>query len=98
MTDAEAAKLAKLVKYVKGQQDAKVVVTGHTDSGLDAEGRTTLSNERAQAIKAYLKKMGISASRITVVGKADTEPVASNDTAKGRAANRRAEIEITGVK
>jgi len=69
-----------------------VTVVGHTDStGSDAINEP-LSRERAAAVRDYLSARGVSGSRITVAGRGSHEPVASNGTDAGRAANRRVEI------
>ncbi len=69
-----------------------VTVVGHTDStGSDAIN-DPLSRERAAAVRDYLYARGVDASRVSVEGRGSREPVASNDTEAGRAANRRVEI------
>ena len=69
-----------------------VRVVGHTDStGSDAINNP-LSLERAESVRNFLEDRGIGANRIEVVGRGSREPVASNDTAEGRAQNRRVEI------
>ncbi len=71
-----------------------VIVEGHTDSkGTDAYNEK-LSNRRAAAVRDYLVKKGISASRIRTEGLGESRPVASNDTDEGRAQNRRVELNI----
>ncbi len=69
-------------------------VYGHTDStGSDAYNQT-LSEQRAQSVAGYLGSHGVQAARIGTRGFGETQPVASNDTDSGRAANRRVEIKI----
>ena len=53
-----------------------------------------LSRERAQSVKAYLANQDIMAARISTSGFGETRPIATNDTANGRAQNRRVEIQI----
>jgi outer membrane protein OmpA-like peptidoglycan-associated protein len=70
----------------------RVTVVGHTDStGGDAVNEP-LSRERAQAVRDYLSLRGVTASRVSVQGRGAREPVATNDTESGRAANRRVEV------
>ena len=70
----------------------RLTIVGHTDStGSDAIN-DPLSRERAMAVRDYLSSRGVAASRVTVAGRGSREPVASNDTDSGRAANRRVEI------
>ncbi len=75
-----------------------VIATGHTDSiGTDAYNQR-LSERRAAAIKDYLVSKGIPASKITTIGKGESQPVATNKTAEGRQKNRRVDIEFKGVR
>ncbi|MFG6455540.1 OmpA family protein [Roseateles sp. BYS96W] len=72
--------------------NVRVMVVGHTDStGSDAIN-DPLSRERAAAVRDYLSARGVAPSRISTSGRGSHEPVASNDTDRGRAANRRVEI------
>jgi len=76
------------------QQHERVVVevAGHTDSiGTEAYNQG-LSERRATTVKDYLVSKGIKASRMTVKGYGEAQPVASNDTEEGRAMNRRVEL------
>ena len=77
--------------------DTEVMITvGHTDStGPEAYNRK-LSIRRAEAVKAYLISTGIDASRVYTEGKGETQPVADNKTAAGRAKNRRVTVEVVG--
>jgi outer membrane protein OmpA-like peptidoglycan-associated protein len=69
-----------------------VRIVGHTDStGSDAINNP-LSKARADSVKDFLVDRGIPASRVETAGRGEREPVASNDTAEGRARNRRVEI------
>jgi len=72
----------------------KVIIAGHTDNTGDTLNNLKLSQKRAEAVKAYLVDRGVDASRLTARGYGDTEPTASNDTAQGRAQNRRVELRI----
>lgn len=70
----------------------RVTVVGHTDSTGGDAVNDRLSRERAQAVGDYLSSRGVDSAHMRVVGRGAREPVASNDTASGRAANRRVEI------
>lgn len=73
-----------------------VTVYGHTDNTGTLAVNERVSLERAQSVRNYLETKGINSSRfLKVEGKAYNEPVASNDTADGRAANRRVEVYIS---
>jgi outer membrane protein OmpA-like peptidoglycan-associated protein len=72
--------------------DATFHVRGYTDStGPDAENQK-LSTKRAQTVAERLEQSGIQPSRIRVEGRGEADPIATNDSEEGRAANRRVEI------
>jgi OOP family OmpA-OmpF porin len=86
------------VAKLRGVDLEMVIATGHTDSiGSDAYNQR-LSERRAAAVKAYLESRGIPASKITTIGKGESQPVATNRTAEGRQKNRRVDIEFKGVR
>lgn len=70
----------------------KIVVEGHTDSNGNDDSNLRLSQSRADSVRSYLISKGVKPERIRAVGKGETAPVAPNDTAEGRANNRRVEI------
>jgi OOP family OmpA-OmpF porin len=83
---------------MRGVDVEMVIATGHTDSiGTDAYNQK-LSERRAAAVKAYLVSKGIPASKITTIGKGESQPVATNKTAEGRQKNRRVDIEFKGTR
>jgi len=71
-----------------------VVLTGHTDDVGPAESNLGLGQKRADVIKNYLKGKGVSSDKIKSTTKGETEPLAENNTAEGRAQNRRTELQI----
>ncbi|MES9843099.1 MAG: OmpA family protein [Candidatus Sedimenticola sp. PURPLELP] len=72
--------------------DESLMIVGHTDSvGRDAYNQG-LSERRAQSVADYLAGQGISASKMSTMGKGETSPIADNGSAEGRAKNRRVEI------
>lgn len=76
-------------------QDTNVIVEGHTDSVGSANKNKTLSEKRANAVKEYLvANNAVSVEHVSVVGKGFEKPVAANNTAEGRANNRRIDIII----
>lgn len=77
--------------------DAKVVVTGHTDSTGPQGFNMNLSTMRALSVKTFLVNEGLSRDRVDTEGLGPTKPIASNDTPQGRAMNRRVEIVISGA-
>jgi outer membrane protein OmpA-like peptidoglycan-associated protein len=87
-------RLAPLAAFLAKQPGTLIQIAGHTDSqGTDASN-IGLSNRRAQSVGAYLTSTGVNANRITSVGKGESAPTATNDTAAGRAINRRVEVTI----
>lgn len=92
--------LEKLAEVLKKNTDINISVEGHTDnvplSGSGAmKDNWDLSVLRATSIVRILTQNGVSANQITPSGKGESQPVASNDTAEGRAKNRRSEIIIS---
>lgn len=81
-------------KYLKSIPAASLNITGHTDSSGSASYNQKLSERRANAVKAYLVEQGIDAQRINAAGAGESQPIASNKTAEGKAENRRVEVEI----
>lgn len=87
--------IARLLQ--KHEQILEVRIEGHTDSSGPRSVNQRLSRERAQSVKQYLVDQGIDSSRLTAVGRGESEPVASNDTEAGREKNRRVEFVIDKV-
>jgi outer membrane protein OmpA-like peptidoglycan-associated protein len=89
------ATIDRLAKVLNDSRDRKVTIEGHTDStGSDATNQS-LSEQRAMAVQSALMQRGVSGSQITSVGKGESTPVASNDSASGRQQNRRVEMIFT---
>jgi OmpA-OmpF porin, OOP family len=86
------------VGKMKGVTWQSVTATGHTDATGPAPHNARLSAERARTVKAYLVKKGLNPEMIKTRAKASTAPIANNDSADGRAQNRRTEIEFHGVR
>lgn len=80
---------------LKGQDDLEVEIGGHTDAMGSDEYNQRLSQQRADAVRAYLVEKGVASERLAATGYGEKEPVASNDTDEGRKANRRVEFRIT---
>jgi outer membrane protein OmpA-like peptidoglycan-associated protein len=84
--------LNMIIKVMKDNPDLKFEVDGHTDNTGQAAHNLTLSQQRAEAVKAQLIKMGIAGSRLTTKGFGDTKPISDNDSPEGKANNRRVEF------
>ncbi len=89
-------KLAKVAGIVSGHPGLRLDVEGHTDGVGGDEYNQRLSEQRGAAVRDYLTQAGMAASSVTAKGLGKTQPVASNDTAKGRQENRRVELVISG--
>lgn len=82
--------LAELADFLKRFSDLQVDVEGHTDNVGPEAYNMTLSQRRAEAVVDVLvNQYGIAADRLEAKGYGETRPIASNDTAEGRAENRR---------
>ncbi len=92
LTPASAGNLDTVVELLAGEPDRRVRIEGHTDDRGDAEFNTALSERRAAAVRDALVARGIDPARITIVGMGEDFPIAGNDTAEGRAQNRRVDV------
>jgi outer membrane protein OmpA-like peptidoglycan-associated protein len=72
--------------------DTTFQVSGHTDNSGSDKQNQQLATQRAKAVADYLASSGINPARISVVGRGESQPIATNDTSEGRASNRRVEI------
>jgi OOP family OmpA-OmpF porin len=88
--------LDQVVGVLSQFENVSVVIAGHTDSRGNADYNFNLSANRADAVRQYMISQGIPASQLTARGYGPTQPIASNDTAEGRARNRRIEFQLTG--
>jgi OmpA-OmpF porin, OOP family len=86
------------VAKMKGVTWQTVTATGHTDAIGAAPYNARLSARRAEAVKGFLVKKGLSAEMIKTQAEAAAAPVADNASDAGRARNRRTEIEFQGVR
>ncbi len=91
------AKLNEVVEFAAAYPDAKLEISGYTDSVGAEKYNLTLSERRAAAVKKYLVDKGVPDDRIDRKGYGEADPVASNKTKEGRAKNRRVEIRSVGV-
>ncbi len=100
LTPGAREKLSRLVGILQaypGPYD--IEVEGHTDSIGSHGYNQRLSEDRARSVASYLREAGVPGARIvSVQGFAETQPVASNDTAAGRQRNRRVELVIGGLR
>jgi outer membrane protein ompA family P60 len=86
--------LDNIAKIMNENDDFNFIIEGHTDNTGVAEHNLQLSQERADAIKAYLIRKGVKSKRLEAKGYGQTRPIESNDTERGREINRRVEINV----
>ncbi|MFW6021689.1 MAG: OmpA family protein, partial [Guyparkeria sp.] len=86
--------LDELSASIREYPNTVVRVEGHTDSTGSASHNQNLSLNRAQSVTTYLARSGVDSNRLQPVGYGFSRPIATNDTAEGRAQNRRVEILI----
>lgn len=87
-------KLREVAQALLEQGDSTILVEGHTDSRGSADKNQELSLLRAQEVRGYLVSQGIPTNSIQAAGLGEERPLATNDTAEGRANNRRVEIVV----
>ena len=86
--------LSQIINVLKKYPNSRFRIEGHTDSTGKKAKNMILSQNRADAVKVYLIQGGIASERLESVGYGPDKPIASNKTRKGRALNRRVEINL----
>jgi outer membrane protein OmpA-like peptidoglycan-associated protein len=86
--------LDNVVNVMKNNPAYKLEINGHTDNQGDDAMNLDLSKRRAAAVKKYLVSKGVAENRLKDQGFGETKPIADNNTAEGRAKNRRVEFKI----
>jgi outer membrane protein OmpA-like peptidoglycan-associated protein len=90
-----AGNLDKLVAFLGEYPNRNALIEGYTDSVGSEDYNQSLSQRRAESVKAYLVKRGIGSTRLVASGNGESSPVAGNESAAGRQENRRVEIIIS---
>lgn len=85
--------LEAVLAIMKKKPSLRIEIQGHTDNAGSASSNQQLSEKRALAVLRYLVKHGIDLDRLKSVGYGSDQPIASNDSAKGRKLNRRVELQ-----
>jgi OOP family OmpA-OmpF porin len=83
---------ANVAKSINDHPSVSYRIEGHTDSIGTHEYNEDLSQRRASTVRSYLENHGVAGGRLELAAHGETAPVASNDTAAGRAQNRRVDI------
>jgi OOP family OmpA-OmpF porin len=92
------AALDDLLSKLQGMNTEVMVTVGHADSVGSDKYNQKLSQRRAEAVKAYIVSKGVDGSRVYTEGKGESQPLADNKTAEGRAKNRRVTVEVVGTR
>jgi outer membrane protein OmpA-like peptidoglycan-associated protein len=87
--------VTNLTKLIRAFPSVTLRIEGHTDPSGDSAADQKRSLARADAVKDLLVKAGVPSDRLTTAGLGSEHPVASNDTAEGRARNRRIELSLS---
>ena len=90
-------RIVEVASAVK-DQPGRIVIEGHTDSRGSSEGNMILSRLRAESVMNVLTSNGVPRERMEAVGFGESRPIADNNTAEGRANNRRVEIVLSPLK
>ena len=85
----------RIANVIKQVEPLAVSVSGYTDSLGNYDYNRRLSEFRATVVKSYLVGQGVAPARIATYGKGPDDPIESNETREGRAANRRVEIVLS---
>lgn len=91
------ANVQKIANFLNEYPERRALIEGFTDSSGSDRYNQQLSEQRAEAVRAYLIDNGIGRDRVDARGNGEANPIASNDTSANRQRNRRVEILISGI-
>lgn len=92
LSELAQKELNDIIHLLNQNKDIEIKIIGHTDDVGSTAYNQDLSESRAKKVADYLVNKGIALQRVSVIGKAETEPIASNTTEEGRKKNRRVEF------
>lgn len=92
INEKSAKEIDEVVAILKENKDLKLEIQGHSDSKGNTAYNYKLSQKRADSVKKYITDKGIESKRIISKGYGPSQPMATNETAEGRALNRRVEF------
>ena len=81
-----------IAQVLEEYRDTRIIISGHTDDDGEADYNQQLAERRARAISRFFTGSGVAAQRIVIFGYGESQPIADNTLAEGRAINRRIEI------
>jgi outer membrane protein OmpA-like peptidoglycan-associated protein len=96
LTSVARERLARVSGILAAQPDLHIAIEGHTDNVGNDDANRRLSEQRAEAVHAYLAQQKIPPAAMDVAAFGEARPVAANDTPEGRQQNRRVEIVVSG--
>lgn len=91
---ASQQNLSHLGQILNKYPDTNILLEGHTDATGSEEYNLELSRRRAQSVANYLSTQQVNATRFTIMGYGEDQPIATNDSSDGRQQNRRVEVAI----
>ncbi len=94
LKNESVAVLNATAETLRANPGIDVEIAGHTDSVGTVDYNQGLSERRANAVRDYLIAQGVNGSRLSASGYGESQPVADNSTAEGRAQNRRVELRV----
>jgi outer membrane protein OmpA-like peptidoglycan-associated protein len=94
LSDSSRAELINLAELLRENQKLIIEISGHTDNQGSSSDNLSLSKRRAEAVTKFLIDQGILPAQLQSKGYGATRPIADNNTAEGRAKNRRSEMKI----
>ena len=94
LTDESKTVLNDVALVLNKNSEIVIELAGYTDNRGNSQLNDKLSKMRAESVKSYLVTKGVSSQRMSAIGLGDENPISSNDTAEGRANNRRVELNI----
>lgn len=97
ITGVGMQEMLNLLRFLRQYPSTTAVIEGHTDSTGTTEYNQGLSERRAQSVVQAITNSGIAAGRLTARGYGESRPIATNDTAEGRAQNRRVTVVVSGT-
>jgi outer membrane protein OmpA-like peptidoglycan-associated protein len=91
---ASQENLQDLARILNKYPDTNILIEGHTDSTGADDYNLALSKRRAESVSHYLAQLEVKASRFSIMGYGEEQPIVTNDTEEGRQQNRRVDLAI----